>query len=369
MQKIYSLLAFILLAGIHIAFGQKEKTESVKSGNDLIEYTGRIDFTDRHAPEFSYSGVSIRASFSGKSVSAIMDDDQGQNYYNVILDGRVVSTIHVTKGKNLYHLAEGLKDSIHEIELFKRTELTFGKTTFYGFVVDEGKPLVPISNHRNLFFEFIGNSITCGYGNEGANGEKFSAETENHYLTYAAITSRNFNARHMAVCRSGIGVYRNYNGPETGSSDCMANLYTRTFLYDENPKYDFAKQPDLVFINLGTNDFSTTGGDSALYVDNYFRLIDIIQAKYNHPEIVCLLGPMMSGKILSKVRDYLTFVAETANKKGRGKVNFFEMSAQTGDLGIGADYHPTVAQHVKNAAELTNYIQQLKGWKTKQPEK
>ena len=42
------------------------------------------------------------------------------------------------------------------------------------------------------------------------------------------------------------------------------------------------------------------------------------------------------------------------------------MSAQTGDLGIGVDYHPTVAQHQKNTAELTEYIHKLKGWKVHQ---
>jgi hypothetical protein len=40
------------------------------------------------------------------------------------------------------------------------------------------------------------------------------------------------------------------------------------------------------------------------------------------------------------------------------------MSAQNGDLGIGIDYHPTVAQHKRNSHELTQYISQLKGWKT-----
>ncbi len=363
MQKIYCLLVYIFVIGIQISKSQTSESTSINADNELIEYTGRIDFSDPLAPKFSYSGVSIRACFSGTGISAIMNDDQGENYYNVILDGQVTSTFRVSKGNKSYVLAEGLTDTIHEIELFKRTELTFGKTQFYGFIVEGGKSLVPITNQRNLFFEFIGNSITCGYGNEGENGGHFSAETENHYLTYAAITSRNFNAQHMAVSRSGIGIYRNYNGPKTGNSDCMTNLYTRTFLYDENPKYTFEVQPDLVFINLGTNDFSTTGGDSALYTDNYFRLIDTIQAKYDNPEIICLLGPMMSGNTLSKVRNYLQFIADSADSKGNGKVHFFEMSRQTGDLGIGVDSHPTVAQHKKNAEELSAYISTLKGWK------
>ena len=105
-------------------------------------------------------------------------------------------------------------------------------------MLDKGSSLVPIKNKRGKLIEYIGNSITCGYGNEGGMGQTFCAETENHYMTYAAITSRNFNARHFAVCRSGIGIYRNWDGPEDGNDDCMTNLYSRIFLYDEAPLYN-----------------------------------------------------------------------------------------------------------------------------------
>jgi hypothetical protein len=355
----YLVTALTLLIAI---YSNAATRDTIQANNEFIEYTGRIDFSDSLAPKFSYSGISIRAAFSGTSISAIMDDDLGQNYYNVILDGKVSKTINVTQDKKEYILMVGLKDTIHEIELFKRTELTFGKTQFYGFTVDKGKSLSPITNKRELFIEYIGNSITCGYGNEGTLGEDFLATTENHYLTYAAITSRNFNARHMAVCRSGIGIYRNYDGPSTGNSDCMTNLYSRIFLYDEKPKYDFANQPDLICINLGTNDFSTTGGDSALFVSNYFRLIDTLQDKYNMPQIVCLIGPMLEGNTLTNMRGYLDFIADSASRKGKGNVRVFEMSAQTGDLGIAVHYHPTVAQHTRNANELTGYIKTLMNW-------
>ena len=339
------------------------QVDTILPTNTLIEYTGRIDFSNPNAPEFSYSGVSIRANFNGSSISMVMNDDIGQNYFNIILDGKVLDRVHVTQGTKEYILAEGLEVTEHEIEIFKRTEVTFGKTSFLGFIVDQGTSLSVLKNQRTRFIEYIGNSITCGYGNEGELGESFGPTTENHYLTYAAITSRNFNARHMAVSRSGIGIYRNYDGPLEGNQDCMSNNYTRTFLYDEDPKFDFIEQPDVVCINLGTNDFSTTGADSALYVSNYFRLIDTIQSKYDSPNIICLVGSMLSGGTLSKVKGYVQFIADSANNKGKGNVHFFEMSAQTGDLGIAVDYHPTVAQHKRNATELTNYISTLMDWK------
>jgi len=293
----------------------------------------------------------------------IMNDDIGQNYYNITLDGKLLDTVRITTGKKTYKIADGLEKITHEIEIFKRTEQMFGKTRFFGFVVDQGSVLTPITNTRTRLIEYIGNSITCGYGNEGLNGGTFGPATENHYMTYAAIVSRNFNARHLAVCKSGIGIYRNYDGPAAGNADCMTNYYTRVYLYDENPKYSFSEQPDLVCIDLGTNDFSTNGGDSARLVSNYFRLLDTIQTKYTMPDILCLLGPMLADPTLTKMRKYLQYIADSATRKGRGNVYFFEMSQQTGALGIGIDYHPTAAQHKKNGLELTGYIKSLKGWK------
>jgi len=357
MRRVILILGFLITVSSTSYAG-----DTIPANDNLIEYTGRIDFADSLAPEFSYSGVSVRACFDGTSIAAILSDDQGDNYYNVILDGVIHDILEISTGEQTYILAEGLDDTVHEVELFKRTELTFGKTKFQGFIVDEGATLEPIGNTRELFIEYIGNSITCGYGNEGTLGESFGPTTENHFLTYAAISSRNFNARHMAVSRSGIGIYRNYGGPAGGNSDCMTNLYSRIFLYDEEPLYGFAVQPDVVCINLGTNDFSTTGGDSALYVSNYLRLIDTLQARYTNPEIVCLLGSMMSGETLSEVRTYLQFIADSAGNRGKGNVSFCEMSTQ-GAFGYGVDYHPTVPQHEKNAAELTDYLKSLMNWK------
>ncbi|MFH0920517.1 MAG: T9SS type A sorting domain-containing protein [Fibrobacterota bacterium] len=348
----FALVAFFfaLLCLNLTVFGTSYDT--IPADNPLIEYTGRIDFTNPLAPKFSYSGVSVRASFQGTSVSARLNDVGIQNYYNVILDGVVAKRIQTAAGLNTYALASALKDTVHEIELFRLTEVGFGKTQFNGLILDSGKTLVELSQKRNALVEYIGNSITCGYGNEGVLGGTFGPTTENHYLTYAAITSRNFNARHMAVCVSGIGVYRNYNGPFEGNVNCMSNYYQRIFFTDSTPLYGFSQTPDLVCIDLGTNDFSTNGGDSAKYVTAYLKLIDSIQVKNNKANILCLLGPMLGGSDLTKVRSCLNRIVTSANVKNNGNVYFFEMSQQTGSLGYAIDYHPTVAQHLKNANEL-----------------
>ena len=361
MRKI--IVASIFLLSLSIGSVMAMAQDTIKANNPLIEYSGRIDFSNPMTPRFSYSGVSIRASFQGTSISILLNDEGSSNEYNVIVDN-VIKRIKVSQGLTMYPIASGLSNGVHEIEIFRLTELTFGKTMFNGFLLDKGKSLVAISHQRTHVIEYVGNSITCGYGNEGTLSDKYGPTTQNHYLTYAAFNSRNFDARHLAVCRSGIGIYRNYGDSTTGSKDCMTNNYSRTFLYDASPVYDFKLKPDLICIDLGTNDFSNSNNgfvvDTTRYVHKYLALIDTLQQRNKKTDILVLLGPMLTDPALSTVRRCLNFVVDAANKKNNGKVYFFEMSQQGNVYGV--DYHPTVSQHLKNGLELTNYIKQIKGW-------
>ncbi len=336
---------------------------SALASNPEIEYSGRIDFSNPDAPRFSYSGVSIRANVDAAEIGVVLDDERGQNYFAIIIDKVYTGKLQTTAGKKTYTIAQFGKKSVHEVEMVKITEEMFGKVTFYGFDLGSSGQLTPIADKREHLIEFVGNSITCGYGNEGLLGQQFCAETENHYMSYAAITARSLNARPLVASKSGIGIYRNYAGPSEGNEDCMSNFYNRTFLYDAEPKFSFSEQPDLVCINLGTNDFNTPGTDTSKYIERYINLIEQMQSNYRKPEIVCLLGPMLEGETLNLARKCINEVVRRANILANGKVYFFEMTSQQADInGLGTDYHPTVKQHILSARQLTTFISQLKGW-------
>ena len=70
----------------------------------------------------------------------------------------------------------------------------------------------------------------------------------------------------------------------------------------------------------------------------------------------------MDGKALENVSKTLNKVVEEANKAGDKEVYRFDMTPQTGSLGMGADYHPSLWQHEKMAGELTAYLRSLMGW-------
>ena len=52
-------------------------------------------------------------------------------------------------------------------------------------------------------------------------------------------------------------------------------------------------------------------------------------------------------------------MTEEAHKAGDKLVYRFDFSPQTGDLGYGTDWHPSLRQHQRMADELTPFLRQL----------
>jgi lysophospholipase L1-like esterase len=239
------------------------------------------------------------------------------------------------------------------------------KPDFRGLILDEGARLLPPPTLPQRTIEFIGNSITCGYGNESVVApDPFEYETENHYLTYAQQTCRALGAYAHVVARSGIGVYRSYDGPKEGTpNNVMTTEYEYTNLYDRSERWDFSRfQPQLVCINLGTNDLSTNNYDTALLKAAYQRFLKQVRSHNPKAKIVFLCGSMLNGKELEIARTILNEVTEEAHQQGDKEVYRFDFTPQTGELGYGASWHPSLKQHEKMAAELTTYLRKLMKW-------
>lgn len=334
----------------------------INPDHSFIKYSGRIDTITSEYPTFSYSGVRIRAEFEGTSLKIKMNNLSDANYFFVIIDKSSAQKIKVSKGLSDYLVASALDDTLHSVEIIKVTEGSVGKCEFHGFLLDEGKTLVEMDADNGRSIEFIGNSITCGYGVEVLDKNlHFDPATENFYDTYACITARAFDADYKAVSKSGIGIYRNYDGPTTGNSDNMLNIYDQVFYNQDNPKWNFnVDHPDVITINLGTNDFSTSGADSARFINNYDDLISQIRVNNPITKIILLMGPMNNDKVL---KSYLLSLVQMNKSEGDDNIHFFEMSSQwSNDFGMGADWHPSRRQNRENASQLINFIKTLTNW-------
>ena len=173
--------------------------------------------------------------------------------------------------------------------------------------------------------------------------------------------------------------------PMTGSAENMPWQYEYTLFNKHDEKWDFAKyQPQLVCINLGTNDLSTDNYDIQLYEKNYRMFLTTVRSKYPDAKIVLLTGPMLGEKESSEQRAALDRICADANKSGftlanktvvdkKGKIKKvkkqgdkeiyrFGFSFQRGDLGYGASWHPSKLQHQKMAKELLPFLKNLMNW-------
>ena len=329
-----------------------------------IQYIGRICFQNPERPRFTFPGTQINIRFTGTSLRLWAKPKSG--YFMAQVDGAEPFKVALTGERDsVVTLATALPQGEHSLHLMYIIEGYDLKPDFRGFVLDRGARLLPPPALPERTIEFVGNSITCGYGNESiVASDPFEYETENHYLTYAQLTCRALGARAHVVARSGIGVYRSYDGPKTGTPEnVMTTEYEYTNLYDRSERWDFSRyQPQLVCINLGTNDLSTNNYDVDLLKAAYKKFL--LQVRGHNPKarIVYLCGSMLNGKELDIARQTLNEVVDEARRQGDQEVYRFDFTPQTGDIRYGASWHPSVWQHQKMAAELTAYLRSLMQW-------
>lgn len=335
----------------------------VGATDPMIQYMGRVSFAEPGVARFNYPGVTVMATFEGTSLRMMCRPRTG--YFMAQIDGAKPFKVAFDAEKDsVVSIATALPYGTHRVRLMYAIEGLFRTPEFRGFVLDEGCRLKPSPALPERKIEFIGNSITCGYGVESTEAtDPYEEATENHWLTYANIVSDSLHAQHTSISRSGIGAYRNYNGPKAGSVDDMPWQYEYTLFDRHAEKWDFSKyQPQLVCINLGTNDLSTPNYDIALYEKGYREFLATVRSKYPKAKIVLLTGPMLGQRENDLEKTVLDRICRDARRKGDQEVYRFDFTPQTGDLGFGASGHPSRRQHQRMADELLPYLRTLMDW-------
>ena len=373
-RTIFALFLTLAAIGANAIITVPLKGTVIKPTDPRIQYTGRISFTNPDRPAWNYPGVQIMAAFEGTSLRMIAKPRSG--YFMAQIDqAEPFKVAFRGERDSVVTLATALPEGRHLVRLMYVIEGYEFFPEFWGFVLDEGRQLVPPPALPSRKIEFIGNSITCGYGNEGLKKEEgFDYATENHYYSYASIVARNLQAQHWVVARSGIGAYRNYDGPKTGNPESNMPVqyeYTGyawkpelrkepTFLQE---KWDFNRyQPDVVCINLGTNDLSTPNYDLSLLKQGYQKLLKMVRQHNPKAKIVFLTGTMLYNQELQLAKQLLDEVTAEAQKAGDKEVYRFDMAPIDGNAFYGNDWHPNVYQDEKMAGELTPYLRKLMNW-------
>ncbi len=345
-----------------------------------ILYFGRVDCTDSKAPSFAFPGVSIRASFSGADSIDIILNDHGSagspNFYEVIIDDSENTArldISVSGGDTTYNIADGLStNAVHTVEIFKRVESNGGQgqAEFKGFRIPDGAEILPLSP-RPYRMEFIGDSITCGYGNEisvdDPNGYTYHTINSNAYMSWGAIAARDLSAEFMAVAYSGRGVFRNYAG---GAGTTLPQMYLDILPDNEASTVWKVSQyiPDVTVINLGTNDFSPGwNGDISDLVTNYenamLDFVETLREYYPATFIILAVGTMVGDSYPSgynaktNILNSLEAIVNTRTAEGDTRLRVLDLGTQSAPY--GEDWHPTIQTHMNMAGALADLIDSL----------
>lgn len=253
------------------------------------------------------------------------------------------------------------------VRIVKYSEVAFGAMGIRHLLVEDGAVLRPLPEKKRKM-EFIGDSITCGYGIEGVwNVDVFNTPQENPYKNYALRTARALDADYQLVSWSGIGLISDWIPPERDEPDetvLMPQLYPYTaYTVSErlklSPEVWDAKRfrPDTVVIHLGTNDDSYTREKperEAVFVKAYRALYRKVRENYGDVEIVCCLGLMV--RTLCPV---LARLVEELRAAGDSHVHYLEFDGQREEDGIAADWHPSETTHKKAAEKLTEFCRGL----------
>lgn len=335
-----------------------KSTSIIDHDSESIVYEGRIGVNDdKKASEIYWSGSSIKINFEGAELKAVLEDENGLNYFNVILDGKPIEVLKLDKGKKTYVLVKGIVDKKHTIELTKRNEWTYGKTLFYGFEVT-GKAL-EADAEKSIFIEYYGDSITVGHGNEDtlSGQDRNDGDVTNNYMSYSAITARRLNANYSCIARSGIGITVSW------FNMIMPEMYYRLDPSDAGSKWDFSKkQADIVVVNLFQNDswivkqpkheeyvrrFGEETPNETKIISAYSNFVGKIRSHYPKASIVCLLGNMDITKANSPWPNYVTNAVK--NLKDTNIYTCFVPYKKT-------KKHPRVGDHKIIADRLTKLI-------------
>jgi len=271
--------------------------------------------------------------------------------------------ILLTKPDEDYVLVDHLPFGPHRVRVYKRTESACSLTGWTRIWTDgyfiEG-PKEP-----RLKIEFYGDSITAGNGSEGQPGDDdFETRTENSLLSYAALASEKLNADFSIIAIGGFAVYKSPWNVEAGIKNIPQMFSFADCTWATNPgnaiPWDNSRFiPDVVVINLGTNDdqylrslpLANQPREGQRYLEAMNSFVSKIVATYPKTQVIVSIGMIK----VSLVENLL----ETNMKNFGDNVHYLAFTSLKAGGYMPNGGHPNAAMHKMAAEELTALINSI----------
>lgn len=335
--------------------------EKVPITSAALRVTGRADWSKKGQVSIFWSGSAFTIGFEGTALKINLDATYA--LFDVFIDDDLYPSIIIDRSDSAYPsneitVVKNLSDKPHSVRIQKNTEIAYGKATLKGIQVlgtASASALPPMPKKK---IEFIGNSITCGYGILGKENDINTIDVEDHFYTYANQAALILKAEEHTVCYSGKGTLRNCDNSTT---HLIPEIYSKLSLESETIWNTEEWVPDIIFANLGANDFNTTYPDSSSFVNAVIDFVKQLRGYYPNTSITLLDGPMMEGEEMMTCRRFLDAAQQAFTASGDKNVYRFSFEPQ-GELGYGIANHPNRAQGQKDAVRLAEWVFKTFEW-------
>jgi len=317
--------------------------------------------------EFAFSGTSCEVKICGDCRAA---DPQAANDHAriaIFLDGERTVDAMLTDDMNAFFITAEAGE--HVVRVVKLSETAMSVCLLHSICAENIRPTA----QKAHLVEFVGDSITCGYGVDDEDPEHpFTTATEDVTRAYAYKAAQLLDADYSMASISGYGIISGYTATaeERVTAQLLPAYYEKLgFSYgayhDVQPQdigWDFTRrQPDLVVVNLGTNDDSYCldhADRQAHYCAEYVNFLKVLRRCNPGAKLLCTLG-IMGDRLYPFVEQAASaYTAQT----GDGNIACMPFVPQLPEDGHAADYHPTARTHDKAAARIAEEIRCLMNW-------
>lgn len=322
---------------------------------------------------FNFTGKKLVITIQGSDNARVENNDTSYARLAIFVNDERVIDDMMNCEKKAYTVADYEEAQSLQVQIMKVSESPMSAIGIEPLVCDEDAIITPAPDKSHKI-EFIGDSITCGYGTDDEDlTHTFSTATEDVTKAYAYKTAKLLDADYSMFSASGYGIISGYTPdpqvrgaaeliPPFYESQCFSRDTFGEAGYPANIPWDFTEyRPEVIVINLGTNDDSycqDTAEKQEEYVRQYVEFLKVVRKDNPDAEIFCVLG-LMGDRLYTRVCE----AAETYSKlTGDNQIHTVHIPEQDGNLGYVIDGHPLPQMHTMASEVVAVAIKKIMNW-------